>query len=253
VIGIGPGDPGHLAPRARQVLAEAEVLAGYRTYLGLLEDDLTEGKEIISTGMTSEIERCRQAIEAARSGLQVAVVCSGDPGIYAMAGLIFELLEQEGLLTELEVQVVPGIPAFSAAAALLGAPLMHDFASISLSDLLTPWEVIEGRLQAAASGDFVLVLYNPRSTKRHWQLEEARRILLQYRSEQTPVGVVRNAGRQDQSVSLTSLLRLDPDTVDMLCTVIVGNSQTRVLGGDRMVTPRGYLGKYGDRLRSNKA
>lgn len=252
-MGIGPGDAGHLAPRAREALAEANVLAGYRTYLKLLDRTLTEGKQLISTGMTDEIERCRLAIEAAGSGSRVAVVCSGDPGVYAMAGLIFELLEASGLIGRLEVEIIPGIPALSAAAALLGAPLMHDFACLSLSDLLTPWELIERRIQAAAAGDFVVVIYNPRSKKRPWQLGKARELLLEQRSGKTPVGVVRNAARSDQSVILTTLEDLDPESVDMLCTIIVGNSQTRIIGERHMVTPRGYLAKYGEGLPSSRS
>jgi precorrin-3B C17-methyltransferase len=246
VVGLGPGDAGHLAPAARTALQEARVVAGYKTYIRLLPEELLRGKRIVSTGMTSEIDRCEQAIESALSGKETAVVCSGDPGIYAMAGLVFELLHRRGLLESLPVRVVPGIPALAAAAALLGAPLMHDFASVSLSDLLTPWEIIEKRIKAAAEADFVLVLYNPRSRKRAGQLERARSILLSSREAGTPVGIVRNAGREGESCQTTTLGGMDPEEVDMLCTVVVGNSRTRMLG-PYMVTPRGYLDKYPDR------
>jgi precorrin-3B C17-methyltransferase len=243
LIGLGPGDPSYLAQKAEKMLREAEVVAGYKTYLRLMPEELLKGKETISTGMKSEIERCERAIDAALAGRSVAVVCSGDPGIYAMAGLVFELLEQRGLLGSLPVEVVPGIPAFCAAAALLGAPLMHDFASVSLSDLLTPWEAIERRIRAAAEADFVIVLSNPRSKQRSWQLERAVEILLERRAPSTPVGVVRNASREGESVWLTTLSELDTQQVDMLCTLIIGSSRTRALGSS-MVTPRGYLDKY---------
>jgi precorrin-3B C17-methyltransferase len=243
VVGLGPGGPEHLAPAARAALESAQVIAGYSTYIRLLPESLLQGKTVISTGMTSEIERCERAIESALAGSETAVVCSGDPGIYAMAGLVFELLDRRGALGSVPVRVVPGIPALAAAAALLGAPLMHDFASVSLSDLLTPWEIIEKRVRAAAEGDFVLVLYNPRSRKRSGQLERVRSILLEFRDKGTPVGIVRNAGREGEAVSATTLGELEPREVDMLCTVVIGNSRTRMLG-PYMVTPRGYLDKY---------
>lgn len=247
LVGLGPGDPSYLAGKAGEALSKAEVVAGYKTYLQLVPQDLLQGKETVSTGMKSEIERCERAIDAALEGRRVAVICSGDPGIYAMAGLVFELLEQRGLSGSLPVEVIPGIPAFCAAAALLGAPLMHDFASVSLSDLLTPWEVIERRIRAAAEADFVLVIYNPKSKQRSWQLGQAIELLLQYREPTTPVGIVRNAYREGESVWITTLSRLDAAKVDMLCTLICGNSQTRILGS-RMVTPRGYLEKYNSQL-----
>jgi len=232
-----------MAPQAGAALARAEVVVGYRTYLDLVEPELLEGKKVISSGMKQEIARCRAAIEEARGGRDTALVSSGDAGIYGMAGLVLELLEDEGLTGILDVEVVPGIPALSAAAALLGAPLMHDFAVVSLSDLMTPWEAIEARLEAAARADFVLVLYNPRSRRRDWQLDRAREIVMGFRSADTPVGIVRNAGRDGEWKEVTSLGKMDVVRVDMLTIVLIGNSGTRNVGG-RMVTPRGYLAKY---------
>jgi len=193
--------------------------------------------------MTQEVQRCREAIARAREGLCTAVVCSGDCGIYAMAGLILEMLDEEGLLETLSVEIVPGIPALAAGSALLGAPLMHDFACVSLSDLLTPWEVIEKRIAAASQADFVLVLYNPKSKKRNWQLDKALEIIRSSRAAHTPAGVVRNAAREDQQAWATTLEDLATSDVDMLCTVFVGNSQTRLAHG-KMITPRGYGAKY---------
>lgn len=238
MVGTGPGNPEHLSPRAKQAIEEAETIVGYRTYLKLVEEML-RGKEVISTGMTREIERCLLAVHRAGAGQKVALVSGGDPGIYGMAGLALEVIEREGLWDKLEVEIVPGITSASAAAALLGAPLMHDFVVISLSDLLTPWSLIERRLELAAQGDFVVVLYNPASHRRTGQIHRAREILLKHRSSRTPVGIVRNAYREGQEVTITDLENLLNHPIDMLCTVIVGNSQTRVANGF-LVTPRGY-------------
>jgi precorrin-3B C17-methyltransferase len=232
-----------MAPRARLVLDRAEVIVGYSTYIRLLDPDLVQGKEVISTGMTKEVERCRAALDLACQGKRTAVVCSGDSGIYALAGLILELMEERNLAENMELEIVPGIPALAAAASSLGAPLMHDFASISLSDLLTPWEVIEHRVRAAAEADFVIVLYNPRSKTRTWQLEAVRSMLLKARTGDTPVGVVKNASKPDEQVVFTTLKGLDAESVDMKCTVIIGNSQTRRVGR-WLLTPRGYAAKY---------
>jgi len=243
-VSLGPGDPRYLAPAARAALEAARVIVGYRSYIDLLDPGLLEEKEILSTGMTREIERCRAAVTSCTKGLDTAIVSSGDAGIYGMAGLALEILDEEGLTQAVDVEIVPGIPALAAAAALLGAPLVHDFAVVSLSDLLTPWETIRRRIEAAASADFVLVIYNPRSRKRHWQLEEALHLVRSHRPDRTPVGLVRNAAREGESVLVTSLADLPVGRVDMLSILIVGNGSTRVLGG-RMVTPRGYLAKYG--------
>ncbi|MFP4588023.1 MAG: precorrin-3B C(17)-methyltransferase [Desulfohalobiaceae bacterium] len=242
-MGLGPGGEEHLSPRARQVLEQAGTIAGYKNYIKLLEPDLLQDKKLISTGMTAEIERCNQALDAAEQGEDTALVCSGDPGIYALAGLVLELLQQRPDPASIPVQIIPGVPAMCAASALLGAPLGHDFASVSLSDLLTPWEVIENRLHAAGQADFSLVLYNPRSNKRHWQLEKAIEIMLEYRSPETPVGVVRNAGRKGEQVLISNLDRIQPELVDMSSIVLIGSSQTRVQGL-WMFTPRGYMQKY---------
>jgi precorrin-3B C17-methyltransferase len=232
-----------MAPRARQTLLQAETIVGYSTYIKFLEQELVQDKEVISTGMTKEVDRCRAALDRACQGRRTAVVCSGDSGIYALAGLVLELMEEKDLVGRLDLDIVPGIPALAAAAASLGAPLMHDFASISLSDLLTPWEIIEKRIQAAAEADFVIVLYNPRSKTRTWQLKTACSLISASRPGNTPVGVVKSASRKDERVTLTSLEGLDTEMVDMKCTVIIGNSQSRTVG-NWLLTPRGYAGKY---------
>ncbi len=194
--------------------------------------------------MTGEISRCRSAVRYCANGFKTALISSGDTGIYGMAGLALEIIEEHGLTGTLDVEIIPGIPALAAAASLLGAPLMHDFAVVSLSDLLTPWETIRRRIQAAASADFVLVIYNPRSRKRTRQLDEAVRLIQDHRGPSTPVGLVRNAAREGQSATVTTLGDIPVEKVDMLSILIIGNSATRMLG-DRMVTPRGYLDKYG--------
>jgi len=244
VVGLGPGDPGLLPPLARQALLRARAIVGYKGYIGLLEPDVLEGRQVVSTGMTGEVERCGAAVDLALSGVETAVVSSGDAGVYAMAGLVLELMESRGLLDTLDLEVVPGIPALCAAAALLGAPLMHDFAVVSLSDLLTPWEVILKRLCAAAEADFVVVLYNPRSARRKDQLPAALAAIAAHRPGSTPVGLVKRAYRPGQEVLVRSLANLDPEDVDMQSILVVGNSSTRVAGG-RLLTPRGYAGKYG--------
>lgn len=195
--------------------------------------------------MMGEMQRTEAAVRRACEGARTAVVCSGDAGIYALAGLVWELAETMQALDSMEIRVLPGVPALCAAAALLGAPLMHDFAVISLSDLLTPWELIEKRLHAAGSGDFVTVLYNPRSKRRDWQLDRALEILGGYRDPDTPLGLVRQAYRPDQFVHAGPLEGFQTASVDMVSILIVGNSQSRLIRG-RLVTPRGYLAKYGD-------
>lgn len=189
--------------------------------------------------MTREIERCAAAIEQALLGRKVAVISSGDPGVYGMAGLVLELLEKEGELNNIPVDIIPGITSATSAAARLGAPLMHDFAVISLSDLLTPWEIIERRLEAAASADFVIVLYNPASNKRNWQLKSAREIMLRHKLASTPVGIVKNTARQQEEIYITDIENMLNYPVDMLTTVIIGNKTTRAAGGF-IITPRGY-------------
>ena len=243
LVGFGPGAEEHLTFRARKAIEEAECIIGYRTYIELVRP-LIQGKEIIQTGMTEEIERASHAVDLAYQGKSVALVSSGDVGIYGMAGLAFEVLSDRGWTgSEILVEVIPGVTALSACASVLGAPLMHDFASISLSDLLTPWDVILRRLRAAAEADFVVALYNPKSSKRVRQIEEAREILLAHRSEETPVGIVKSAMREGESIVLSNLRDMLNHPIGMLTTILVGNSQTRIFSG-RMVTPRGYHRKY---------
>ncbi len=224
--------------RALEALAASEVVVGYTPYIELL-GDLVQGREVIATGMTREVERCRKAVDVALQGRSVSVVSTGDAGVYGMAGLVLELLAQEDPERTIPVEIVPGVSAIHAAASLLGAPLMTDFAVISLSDLLTPWGVIQKRLKAAAEADFVVALYNPRSRKRVRHLDEACAILRQHRPEDTPAGIVRHALRPGQSMTVTTLAEVPGCAVDMMSIVIVGNNATRRLG-PWLVTPRGY-------------
>ncbi len=232
-----------MAPQARESIKHADCVVGYTGYVKLVPADLLEGKDVLSTGMMAEVERCQKAIDEALSGKDVVMVCSGDPGIYAMAGLLMELLEARDLFKDIQFEVVPGIPAFTAAAALLGAPLMHDFASVSLSDLLTPWDKIEKRLKCAADGDFVIAIYNPRSKKRAGHLKDAIKIIKEFRDGTTPVGIVNKAYREGQRVQVVSLATVNEDDVDMQTVLIIGNSSSRAVG-DKMLTPRGYARKY---------
>jgi len=245
IIGLGPGSRDLIAPQAIQMLQACDTVIGYRLYIEQIQD-LLAGKDIHVSELTHEVERAKLAVQRARTGRRVCIVSSGDAGIYGMAGLVLDLfssLQEEisgdTIQSDPQVEVIPGISALNAAAALLGAPLMHDFAVISLSDLLTPWDSIARRLSAAGTADFVIVLYNPSSRKRHWQLGEARRLLLESRSATTPVGLVRNAYRPGQQVSLTTLEDLLNYEIDMFTTIVIGNSCTRVQQG-RMITPRGY-------------
>ena len=241
MVGTGPGAIEHITPAAQAAIRGADVIAGYRTYVDLVQDLVRPEQEILSTSMMQEVERCRKSLELAARGKRVALLCSGDPGIYAMAGLVFEIascMEEPA-----EIRVVPGVSALNACAAILGAPLMHDFACISLSDLLTPWEVIEKRLHAAGEGDFVTVLYNPKSKKRVIQIERAREIMLEYRAAETPAGIVTGATRANEEVILTTLDKMAGHEITMQSTVIVGNSSTFLWDG-KMVTPRGYERKY---------
>jgi len=232
-VGLGPGDLEYLAPRALAAIQAADTVVGYKSYLKFIQE-LLVGKEVVSSGMRKEVDRARIAVEMARAGKTVAIVSSGDPGVYGMAGIVIEMAGGE-----VPVEVIPGITAATSAASVLGAPLMHDFVVISLSDLLTPWETILKRLEAAGSGDFVVVLYNPRSQGREAHIDTARQVLLKYRDPATPVGMVRNARRQGEDAIITTLDALAKEDVDMLTTVIIGNSQTKVMDG-KMLTPRGY-------------
>ena len=235
VVGLGPGGSRGMTWEARAALEQAEVLCGYTVYLDLIRGEFPD-KECFSTPMTQEIERCRAALERARSGRTTALVCSGDAGVYGMAGPVLELAPH---FPEVEIQVVPGVTAALAGAAVLGAPLMHDFAVLSLSDLLTPWEVIRRRLELAAQGDFVLCLYNPSSRRRRDHLRMACDIVLAHRGPETVCGWVRNAGRAQEEHQVLTLGELREAQVDMFTTVFIGSAATRRIG-DRMVTPRGY-------------
>jgi precorrin-3B C17-methyltransferase len=246
VAGLGPGAPELMTPQVRAALEEAEVIVGYTRYLAQVPQELTAGKELVSTGMTGEMARVDAALDAALAGRSTVLVCGGDAGVYALAGLALELAEARGVLETLDLEILPGIPALAAGAALLGAPLTHDFACVSLSDRLTPWELIVRRLEAAAGADFVLALYNPRSRGREGLLAQALDMVRRHRGPDTPAGVVRNAYRPGQRVWAGRLADLDPEGVDMLSIVFIGAASTRLAAG-RMLTPRGYLGKYGYR------
>ena len=236
-VGIGPGGGEYLVPRARRVLEEVEIVVGYRPYLELLGDLLAD-KQLVSTGMRGEVERCRKALELAREGKTVAVISSGDAGIYGMAGLLLELIEADG--DRLEVEVVPGVSAANAAAATLGAPLMNDFVVLSLSDQLTPLAVIRERVEAVAAADLVCALYNPQSRGRRQLFPEVVEEFIRVRGPQTIAGLVRNAGREGESRWLGRLDELPVESVDMVTIVIIGNSKTAIIN-NRMVTRRGYL------------
>lgn len=236
VIGIGPGGPDDRTRRAEKAIAASSVVAGYKMYLNLVED-LTDGKELISSGMTREVERCRAALERAAQGNVVSLVSSGDAGIYGMAGLALEL--NNALKLNVDIEVIPGVTSATAAAARMGSPLMLDFAVISLSDLLLSWETIRKRIEAVAGADLVVALYNPKSKKRTLHLQETVSILLKQRPGSTPVGIVTDAGRPNEKVVLTSLDKLLEADVNMTSIVIVGNSTSEIIDG-KFITPRGY-------------
>lgn len=236
VVGLGPGGALDMSGRARAAIEASELIVGYTVYVDLLREEFPD-KEILTTPMRKEVERCRMALEKAAGGVVVAMVCSGDPGVYGMAGLIFELA---GEFPPVSIEVIPGVSASNGGAAVLGAPLMHDYCVISLSDLLTPWEAIERRLVAAAEGDFVISLYNPSSHKRPDYLQRACDILLAHKDGATVCGTVRNIGREGEEATVMTLAQLRDTPVDMFTTVFIGNSRTMEIDG-RMVTPRGYL------------
>lgn len=240
VVGTGPGSLKHMTPAASEALQDSEVIVGYKTYLDLIPGYL-EGKEVVASQMMKEVDRCRKSLELANDGKKVALVSGGDPGIYAMAGLAFEMAKEHDF--DCNIEIIPGIAAVNGCAARLGAPLMHDFAAISLSNLLTPWELIERRLEAVASADFVLAIYNPKSKRRTEQIVRAREILLTHRDPQTPVGIVTAATRENESIILTTLAEMLESEIGMQSTVMVGNSQTYIWN-EKMITPRGYSKKY---------
>ena len=237
VVGLGPGGLEYLTPRAIEAITISEVVIGYKVYINLIRDILSH-KTIIKSGMKQEIDRVEKAFQMAKKGKKVALVSSGDAGVYGMAGPVCEMAERE----DVEVEVIPGITAVLAAAAGLGAPLMHDFAIISLSDLLTPWEKILKRLHAAGEGDFIVGLYNPRSKRRKNHLRKAQEILLKYRSPDTPVGIVWKGTRYGEKKLITRLDDIPHEKVNMFATLIIGNSETYIADG-RIVTPRGYNNK----------
>jgi precorrin-3B C17-methyltransferase len=244
VVGIGPGAYQHISPAALAAIEEADIVVGYRTYM-LLVRALVKNKETIKTGMTEEISRARAAVERARDGAKVVLVSSGDAGVYGMANLVFEVLRDMGWRRgqSPEIRIVPGITALNSCASLVGAPLGHDSCMISLSDLLTPWEVIERRIDAAASSDFVIGLYNPASGRRQRQIVRAQEIIAGYRPGTTPVALVKSAYRFRQDVVQTDLDHMLDYEIGMLTTVLIGNSHTYLYEG-YMVTPRGYHNKY---------
>ncbi len=237
VVGIGPGEDCQLTGKAIRAIEESQLVVGYDVYIDLIKHLLPD-KEILTTPMKREVDRCKLAVEAAMEGKKVAVISSGDAGIYGMAGLIYEVLA-EYETTTIQVEVIPGITAASSAAAVLGAPLTHDFAVISLSDLLTPWEVIENRLRLAAEAGFAICIYNPSSKKRSDYLKKACQIILTVADRNTPCGYVRNIGREGQTSQILTLEELAQERVDMFTTVIIGNKNTRVIN-NRLVTSRGY-------------
>jgi precorrin-3B C17-methyltransferase len=244
VVGIGPGAQDHATPAALKAIAESQLVVGYSTYIKLVRH-LLEGKEIIKTGMTEEIGRARAAIERARDGATVSLISSGDAGVYGMAGLVFQVLKEMGWKRgdSPELRLIPGMTALNSCASLVGAPLVHDSCSISLSDLLTPWSVIEKRIEAAASADFVIGLYNPASGRRTRQIVDAQAIIRRHREGNTPVALVKSAYRDMQQVVLTDLDNFLDYEIGMLTTVIIGSSNTFMFEG-YMVTPRGYTNKY---------
>lgn len=246
VVGIGPGHHDHMTYRAKQVIEESEVIVGYDTYVSLVED-LISGKEVYRYPMTQEVDRANQAIQFAEKGRIVSLVSSGDPGIYGMIGLIYEILADKkwNRGAGIYVECVPGVSSLNSCSALVGSPLMTDFAVVSMSDLLVPWEMIVKRVEAAALGDYVTVIYNPASKKRVHQLQDTRDIFLKYRNPETPVAIVKGAYRESQAVVLTTLKDIlnHSDMLGMITTVIVGNSSTYNYEG-MMINPRGYRSKY---------
>ncbi|QEL65098.1 precorrin-3B C(17)-methyltransferase [Oryzomicrobium terrae] len=244
LVGLGPGAVEHMTGRARAAIAEADTIIGYVTYVRLVAD-LIDGKEVIKKSMTEELDRAIEALDRAKQGKKVALISSGDAGVYGMAGPTFEVLFQAGWTpdSDIEVEIVPGASALNTCAALVGAPLTHDFCAISLSDLLTPWPTIARRLDAVAYSDFVVALYNPKSGRRTRQIQEAQRIFLRHRDPNTPVAIVKSAFRPKQRLEFTTLEKMAEADIGMLSTVLIGNSNTFIQGG-LMVTPRGYANKY---------
>jgi precorrin-3B C17-methyltransferase len=237
VAGIGPGSKQDITPAVLEAVRQADVIVGYKYYFQFIQPYVSDGCECIDTGMKKERQRAEQAFEMAEQGKTVVVISSGDAGIYGMTPLIYEMRRERG--SDIEIESLPGISAFQKAASLLGEPIGHDMCVISLSDLMTPWEVIERRIIAAAVGDFVTAIYNPKSHGRYWQLYRLQELFLQDRSAETPVGYVRQAGRDDECIKVTTLGEFDPEDVDMFTVILVGNSQSYIADG-KIITPRGY-------------
>ena len=227
-----------MTPKAVLALEDSNIIVGYNTYIALVKDKI-EGKEVVGNGMRQEVDRCQKAVDLAVEGNRVAVISSGDPGVYGMAGLVLELLQKVPEEKRPECEIIPGLTAANTSAAALGAPLMHDYVVISLSDLMTPWDLIKKRVRLAAEGDFVIAIYNPKSRGRATYLDQIRDIVLQFRKSETPVGIVRKAGRPGMSFTVSTLEKLPQEQVDMQSTVIIGNSNTYIADG-KMITPRGY-------------
>ena len=238
IAGLGPGNEGDMTLTVREALQSADVVVGYQYYFQFIKPYVREDCECVDTGMKKERQRAEQAFELAEQGKTVVVISSGDAGIYGMTPLIYEM-QRHHAATDIEVSSLPGISAFQKAASLLGAPIGHDLCIISLSDLMTPWELIERRIKAAATGDFVTAVYNPKSHGRYWQLYRLQELFLQERSAETPVGYVRQAGRDDEEIKITTLGTFDPEDVDMFTVVLIGNSQSYIADG-HFITPRGY-------------
>ena len=252
IAGLGPGNEGDMTLAVREALQSADVVVGYQYYFQFIKPFVREDCECVDTGMKKERQRAEQAFELAEQGKTVVVISSGDAGIYGMTPLIYEM-QRHHAATDIEVSSLPGISAFQKAASLLGAPIGHDLCIISLSDLMTPWEVIERRIKAAATGDFVTAIYNPKSHGRYWQLYRLQELFLQERSAETPVGYVRQAGRDDEEIKITTLGAFDPEDVDMFTVVLIGNSQSYIADG-HIITPRGYYREQateGDKIGQN--
>ena len=250
IAGIGPGNEGDMTLAVREALQSADVVVGYQYYFQFIKPFVRDDCECVDTGMKKERQRAEQAFELAAQGKTVVVISSGDAGIYGMTPLIYEMQRHQAA-ADIEVSSIPGISAFQKAASLLGAPIGHDLCIISLSDLMTPWEVIERRIKAAATGDFVTAVYNPKSHGRYWQLYRLQELFLQERSAETPVGYVRQAGRDDEEVKITTLGTFDPEDVDMFTVVLIGNSQSYIADG-HIITPRGYYRSENSDVSSEK-
>ena len=238
IVGIGPGNVDEMTPKARKLIDSADVIVGYKTYIKLIEKIIGD-KKILASGMRQEIQRAQLAIDEARKNLNVAVISSGDAGIYGMAGLLIEMILNLPENLQPKIEIAAGVSSLNSAAAILGAPLMHDFAVISLSDLMTPFELIKKRVKLASEGDFVIALFNPKSKSRVTHINEVQKILLEQRAGSTPVGIVTNAGRVDERKIISTLESFVDEEIDMFTLVLIGNSKTFVKG-DFMITPRGY-------------